>query len=220
MKKLIKMLLVSAVVLFLASGNATASAILEISNGTDTETVYDLDGDGVVLFNGSIGSFSINITSALTKPAIGSADAPYLYLNTVNVSNGCGTLTMRWTDTDFYLSPGLSGFYSEIGGTTDGMVTSQVYLDSGNTEFGMATQLSDFGPFFGRCPVNGYFSDGSTYSGMFSEPFSLTIVACITQSANDVTSFDTEVSAVPIPTTLFLFASGLFGLVGIRRKMR
>lgn len=215
MKKLSAILFASVFVLFISAGGATASAILELSSNLDTVTIPDGDGDGFITFNGGIGDFNINVTTVLTKPLIGSADWPYLDLNSIDVSSGSGTLTIKWTDTDFTNAAGISAFESLIGGTTDGTVSFQAYLDSSNTAFGMATQLSDLGPF-----TNKAFSDGSIWSGMFSEPYSLTLVAIITHDAGgDVTSFDAKLSAVPIPTTLFLFGSGLFGLIGIRRKV-
>ena len=216
MKKLTRILLVFVFVLFVSASGASASAILDLSSGLDTITIPDSDGDGFITFNGGIGNFSINVTTALTKPAIGSANWPYLDLNTIDVSSGPGTLTIKWTDTDFTNAIGISSFESMVGGTTDGIVSFKAYLDTSNTPFGMTTQLCDLGPF-----TDGYFSDGSLWSGTFSEPYSLTLVAIIQhEDAGDVSSLDGELSAVPIPTTLLLFGSGLFGLVGIRRKVR
>ena len=217
MKKLSMIFLISVFALFLAVGSSSASAILEISSGVYTITIPDEpNGDGFIMFNGGIGDFNINVTTALTKPAIGSADWPYLDLNTIDVSSGPGTLTIMWTDTGFTNAGGIPGFESLIGGTTDGTVSFQAYLDSSNTPFGMATLLSDLGPF-----IDGAFSDGSIWSGTFSDPYSLTLVATIIHcEAGDVSSLDANLSAVPIPTTLLLFGSGLFGLIGIRRKVR
>ena len=217
MKKLTAILLVSVLVLFLWAGGATASAVLKLTDGINTQIVNDDDLDGWVTFMGTLGNFSVNVTTGLTKPEIGSADWPYLDLNSVNVSQGTGTLTIMWTDTGFTNASAIGAFESRIGGTTDGTLSFQAYLDTSNAEFGMTTPLSDLGPF-----IDGAFSDEYLWSGSFDEqPYSITLVATIIHDgAVQVTSFDASVKAVPIPATLLLFGSGLFGLVGIRRKMR
>jgi len=218
LKRLSVTLIILILAVFLLTGSASASAILELSHGSITQTIYDSsdsDADGVVFFTGSIGSFNINYTTGLTKPVIGSASFPYLDLNSLNVSNGNGTLTIKLTDTGFYLPDTLSGFEGLIGGTTDGTVTADIYLDITNTTFGTGTLLGSFGPF-----SSGAFSDDFIWTGDPAEPFSLTIVASITQGAGNVTSFDCEISAVPIPATVWILGSGLIGLVGIRRKFR
>jgi len=216
-KKLTTVLLVSVFALFLAAGSASASAILELSGNSTTITIPDGDGDGMVTFNGGIDNFNINVTTGLSKPAIGSTDFPYLDISTVNVSSSLpGTLTIKWTDTDFYNADGIIALEGLIGGTTLGIVSFQAYLDTSNAAFGMTTPLCDLGPF-----TDGAFSDESIWSGSFSDPYSLTLVATIIHNeAGDVSSFNAGLSAVPIPATLLLFGSGLFGLIGIRRKVR
>jgi len=193
LKKLTAILLALVLVLFLSAGVATASAVLKLTDGTITAEVSESDGDGVVNFTGPIGIFIVNVTTGLTKPLLGSAEWPYLDLNSVDVSSaGAGILTIMWTDTGFTNASAIGAFESRIGGTTDGTISFQAYLDASNTEFGMTTQLSDLGPF-----TDGAFSDESLWSGSFSEPYSITLVATIIHDgAVQVTSFDASVKAV------------------------
>ena len=76
-------------------------------------TVTDADADGVVNYNGAVGSFNINVTTGISKPALpdGTMD-----LNSVNVSGGDGQLQIMLTDTGF--TGPVGGFTSSIGGTT------------------------------------------------------------------------------------------------------
>ena len=166
---------------------------------------------GVVLFNGSVAGWVVNVTTGLSKPSIGSELEPILDLNSVNVSSGgAGTLRIELTDTDFSRS-GLLPAYAAIGGTTSGSVSYSTYFGSSNLAFEQTASLADpIGPLLPTA--------FSSYSyGTFSapDPYSLSLVVEVNHGSGgtQVSSFDAVLS-VSEPNTVFLLGAGLL-LAGI-----
>jgi hypothetical protein len=188
----------------------------------------DLDGGlgaGLVSFAGAVGAFVVNVSTGISKPFLGGSDVAVLDLNSINVNGGTiGTIEITLTDTDFVLDGPQTGMWQDfylkhnIGGTTTGVVTSQVYIDSANQEFGQ-----EMSP--GPC---GEILFGNVYGGscvlktddLAAGPFSLSQVVRITHdSIADITSFDSEVRAeISEPASLAIFAAGLLGLGVLRRR--
>ena len=178
---------------------------------TDADDPAFMGAAGVVMYNGSIGSFIVNVTTGFSKPMI---DAPgdLLHLNSVNVSGGAGTLTISLTDTD-YLRGGAGFLNFSMGGTTSGIVSAQAFMDAGNAEFGTGTLL---GSMTSNGPAFSYTSAGTVVNT--TDPYSLTLVTTITHtSVGQISSFDANV--VPEPSMIALMSLGLVGLgVAGRRK--
>lgn len=176
---------------------------------------------GVVTFTGSVGAFTVNVTTAITEPALGSASFAILDLNSVNVSEGPGTLIIQASHTG-YTGPLVGGIYPaslHVGGTAPpgGTASFAGYLDDGNTLFGTGALLASFGPF----GAGGY-SGNAVGAASATEPFALTLVAWITHDrAFSNSSFDFEVRPrVAEPGMLSLFGIGLGSvLVGGRRRL-
>lgn len=216
---ILKKLAVSLAALGLAAalgGTAQAGAVLKISDGITTVTIQDNGaGDtnatiGWISTNYSIGGLTGSV-GAMTKPAIGATDKPWMHLH--GAAAGIGDLSVMFTDTDFDNASG-GAFNSSIGGITYGEVDYRTYGDAGNTDFGMGTALGDLGTFTSTA-----FSGQSTDPLLAFGPFSLTMLVEISHGATSLglTSFNADLRAVPEPATLGLLGLGLLGFGAMRR---
>ena len=216
-----KLVPVVILAIFLAVGvqEAKATAILQLSDGSTTVTIPDGSGSdlnalaGVITFSGTIGNWTINVSTGQTSPFL---PGPQMDLNTVNTSTqGGGTMTIKFTNYDLSDPLGTS-FLLGAGGTTEGTVNVNAYFDASNAQFGTGTLLASIGPFSG-----GAFS-GSAFSGVISAGgnYSLTEIITIDHAAGDrvLTSLDASLAPVPEPGTMLLLGSGLVGLAGFGRK--
>jgi len=219
--------LLVAGLLVLAIPLAAAAVSVRLISGATTVTCNDGDAcdanplPGVVTFIGPVGPFTVNVTTAITEPALGSVSFAWLDLNSVNVSGGPGTLTILASHTG-YTGPLPGGIYPallNVGGTTTGTVSFAGYLDDGNTLFGTTTLLGTLGPF-----GSGAFSGSIAGAAGATAPFALTLVADITHAGagTHITSFDFEVRPrVAEPGMLSLLGIGLGSvLVASRRRLR
>jgi hypothetical protein len=198
---------------------AWAVPTLQLTSGGTTVTITDGGaGDansaaGAVTFIGSIGDFFLNVSTGLTKPALGSATKPDIDLNSVNSSTSAGTLTISFSETD-YIGNGNLRFKTDVGGTTQGEASFTVYGDATNTLFGTGTTLASLGAFSG-----GAFSGSNSTRAEFNGPYSLTQVATITHPGSGTTSYDIQ-TTIPVPATLGLIGIGLVGLGVVGRRRR
>jgi hypothetical protein len=165
-------------------------------------------GDGIVIFSGGLGNWIWNIASGFSKPALGSAVAPELDLNSVNLSSSgpAGTVNIWLTDTDFSAKSSLTDMMAAIGGTTSGEISFRTFMDAGNAAFGTTTELTNMSS------LSRWAFSSSASSAFSSEnPYSLTMLVSITHGASSlpqISSFDAAVK-VPEPGPLLLLGTGL-----------
>ncbi len=236
-EKLLKAAALAAVGVALAGQQAQAVPSLLLStdavvdpNAPGPNTVVitdgalnDMIGDaGIIGYFGTLGNFTINMTTGLTKPAIGDEDAPLMDIisfNSTSNSNSGGTLTVMFTDTGFTSTDPLT-YMSSIGGTTSGELTYQTYRDESNTAFGMSSLLADMGPLMGS-PF-AFSADQRTKIASVMDPFSLTMVITIDHAHENMnTSFDAELrGSNPEPVTAALSVMGMAGLLSSVRRRR
>ena len=229
--KLLKALsLVCALALLAPAANA--AMVLQISDGATTvitvdNAAGDMDGSaGSILFSGSVGAFTVNFSSGISKSVPGVADLTVS--SSVNSSTG-GTLSILLTDTNFASPFGNSIAVSLAGTLTNGTVAFQSYIDNANAEFGQGQQLADFGPFVASGGLQNLSSPEQVVQVVTSPPFSLTWAAQINQQAGgfspsltaNVRVSGNPVASSPLPEPSAALCFGLGGLLvggAIRRR--
>jgi hypothetical protein len=178
--------------------------------------------NGVVTYIGSVpavggGSWSVNVTTGITKPALGNAVTQIkMDLNSVNLTTpgSGGILDIMFSETDFGPIPMPSSYISEIGGTVLNVAGSSLsydtYLDIGNALFAMTTPITSHGT-YGPGAFSG---TASGSAGPLPAPFSITQDVQIVHSGTGTSSFNANIYRVPEPSSALLLLGLILGGIG------
>jgi hypothetical protein len=201
MKRYMRIVAVTGLILGLGVLGRVAPAYavpqLRLSDGVHTVTATG--SGGVVTFAGSVGVFTVNVTTGISHTITN------LDLNSIDLSTGPGHLTIQLTDTGF---TSLGAGKMAIGGTSTGSVTYKAYFDTGNTPFATTSLIGTITG--GGVP----FAGATQGQGPGTGPYSLTEEVTITHNGDGgLTSFNADLH-VPEPSSSLLLGMSFMSLFG------
>jgi hypothetical protein len=206
---------------FTSAPSAKAVPTITISDGTKRDTVTLNNTSGLISFNGSVGKFSLSLS---TSAATGLQMLPSFNLSslTYNVSgNKSAALTISLSNTSVHPNDG--SIASQITGQTNGVISYSTFGDTSNKLFGNGTLLSSKGA------LSGNFSGAGSAILKTSNPFSMTETFVIQLSKGGNAHFSATVTdppngplIPPVPetgSTLAFLGLAFLGLEAIRRRL-
>lgn len=211
-----KLLIVLTMTLALGA-SAFATVELQLTSGlatTGTITGTPVVGGSVVTFSGSVGGWTVNLTTGFSN---GPGD-PTMDLSSFDAvaTSGASPLTVELSDNGFttgFPEWTLSASGHLVKGT--GTATYSAYLDNGNTDFAMTTPIGTLGPY------SAAYATSATFGAVAVAPYSLTEVLTVTSTSSSTQwSTDSSISPVPEPGSVMLLGTVLLSVVQIVRRTR
>src|ERR1017187_6467499 len=200
---------------------AHATATLSIYDGVNP--LISLTDNGGGDLNGGVGQmfvvtnvgvWNLTITSAITKPALGSPTNPLMDITIQAVSTASGSLRYIFSDNGFGPATGT------LNATVSGHVISgaaatvgySVYGDPANVVGAETSLLASTG----TSPLPVVASNSGPLT--LPTPFSLTQDVTLHASGASDISIDASFNVVPEPSTIGLVVVGLLGALSLRRR--
>jgi hypothetical protein len=222
MKTGLKTLIVGLTVVGFANWAHAQNAALTISDGVNPLMTFtdngagDLNGAmGQMFVVTNVGVWNLTITSAITKPAVGSPTSPVMDFTIQAISSAPGTIEYTFSDNNFLLSPGT------VNAAVTGQIISGAPATAGYTVYGDPFNIVGSETFFlastGTSPLPVVASNSGPLS--LATPYSLTQDVKLSASGASDISIDASFNVVPEPSTLGLMAIGL-GLLPLLRRYR
>jgi hypothetical protein len=175
---------------------------------------------GAIVFIGSVGNWTTNVTSGLGPPTLGLPGL--LDLTNVSMSTASGGSPMNLLLTVTGMTGSIASVLNSIGGTNSvagTTITITSWLSSANTAFchtaACGTQMTT--QTLSGLSWNSTVAGNNTTPG---GPYSVTLAITIDSHGQaDLTSFDDYLS-IPEPATLSILGAGLLALgTGLRKKL-
>jgi len=158
---------------------------------------------GIVGFSGNVGDWTLSLSTGFAP----SAGIPTMHLNSVNLSSGAGSLSIKFSDL-------LAAEWFGTGATASvgGILASGASATFTTLIDGQAVSTLSGAP--------GAFSAEETFVYQPTGGELIELVAEIEHLSAGVSSFDYDVAPVPEPGTMLLLGAGFLGLAiyGKRRK--
>lgn len=218
MKNLFKVLIAVVAITGVTSAYAVPTLTLTASTGGSVTITDESAGDscsgtpGCVTFIGSVGVWSINVDTGLTKPQLSPPPAMDLNYDASTRNAAASTMTIDWSDSGF---SGTFDVVDMLGGTqTSGMTTTDHIYVNGVLVFTLgpftASSFSDAGSFF----ITLTSADVLTLEMVISKP-----------GSNGRSSFTAtgNKSLTPLPdggSAVALLGIAMAGIEGLRRLVR
>ena len=205
---------------------------VKIDDGVDPAIVAvdqgDNDGsdiDGVVLLNTATTNWLSTVSTGISEPAIGSTTVPAMDLSSVHVTSmgASGSIKVSFTGLYNPNSPFIPGFLHSIGGTTQGSISTELWI--GTSAFEEDTLLSTMTPTLIGTGPSYIFSEQKNSSDDGTDlDYWLTLNATITHTGSgpQTTSFNAAVDSIPEPASIAIWTlmAGIGGLIWMRRRSK